>query len=552
MTQSDSIRPAPTGPAAKAWQAGALFVALAVIHTWPLVTDLAHLSRVDNPDTQLNAWTISWIAHQLPRDPLHLFDANIFHPEPRTLAYSEPLLVPGLVGAPLRWLGASPITTYNVLVLIGLATTALAMYALVLRLTGDPAAALLSGCLFAFNAHTLTRLPHLQAFHAQWLPLSIWALDRLLYGGPKRDAVWLALFVSLAAMTSGYLGVFVAVALTTAFLARPDRWWRRDGFVIAERLGLAALVSVVVVVAVLWPHAVVNDGVPIRRPLEEVSRYAATLDQYLTTAGRLHYRLWSHRFFVDGAGALFPGVLAMGLALTALVSRGTGRGRMVMLGATALVGCVLSFGSATPFYEWLSWVFPPAQGIRAAHRFGYLFLFGVAGLAGFGLVAIRKRWVARPWATAATAVACIALVNLEALRAPLSYVPFSGFSPIYSVIAQDSQAEAVVELPFPSRRGVPRNADYVLASTVHWRPLLNGYSGFIPPSYAVSADYLRRFPGPRALRHLRELGVTHVVLHPWRYRPEGTAVRLLRRVSDHPDLQLLHIDAQGSRLYRLH
>ncbi len=533
----------------KAWQVGVLFTALAVAHTWPLATDLAHLSRVDNADTQLNAWTVSWIAHQLPRDPLHLFDANIFHPAPHTLAYSEPLLVPGLVGAPLRWLGASPITTYNVLVLVGFATTALAMYALVLRLTGDPTAAVLSGCLFAFNAHTLTRFPHLQALHAQWLPLSIWALDRLLCGGRLRDAAWLALFFSLAAMTSGYLGVFVAVALATTLLARPDRWWRREGLIIAGRLGLAALASVVVVVAILWPYAVANDGVPIRRPLEEVARYAATLDQYLATGGRLHYRYWSYRFYEYGAGALFPGVIAMGLVVTALVSLRTDRGRLVMLGATALVGCVLSFGSATPFYEWLSWVFPPAHGIRAAHRFGSLFLFGVAGLAGFGLVTLRTRWAARSWATAA-AVVCIALVNLEALRAPVAYVPFSGFSPIYSIIAQDPQAGAVVELPFRSRRRVARNADYVLASTVHWRPLLNGYSGFTPPSYAEAADHLRRFPRPRALEYLRELGVTHVVLHPWRYS-EKRAARLVRRVSAHPDLQLLDVDAQGSRLYRL-
>lgn len=33
----------------------------------------------------------------MPRDPLHLFDANIFYPEPRTLAYSDHLIVEGMM-----------------------------------------------------------------------------------------------------------------------------------------------------------------------------------------------------------------------------------------------------------------------------------------------------------------------------------------------------------------------------------------------------------------------------------------------------------------------
>src|SRR5262245_21102801 len=99
---------------------------LTVVHTWPLASSPATLSRNDNGDCQLNEWIVAWIAHQLPRDPLRLYDANIFHPEPRTLAFSEPLLVPALVGAPIRWLGGSPVLTYNLLLLLGLWLAALA------------------------------------------------------------------------------------------------------------------------------------------------------------------------------------------------------------------------------------------------------------------------------------------------------------------------------------------------------------------------------------------------------------------------------------------
>ena len=173
---------------------------LAIGHTWPLAVDPTHLSSVDGGDAQRDAWIVSWIAHQLPQDPLHLFDANIFHPTGYALAYSDPLLAPTLIGTPLRWLGASPIATYNLPVLIGLALTGLSMYVLVMRFTGDHLAGVLAGSLLAFNAHTLTGLGQLQTLHAQWLPLALWALDRLLIGGRRRDGLWLALFVSLAVL----------------------------------------------------------------------------------------------------------------------------------------------------------------------------------------------------------------------------------------------------------------------------------------------------------------------------------------------------------------
>ena len=175
--------------------------------------------------------------------------------------------------------------------------------------------------------------------------------------------------------------------LTTAFVVRPDRWWGRRGLIIARRLGGAALAAAVVIVLVLWPYAVVNEGGPIQRSLS----VPATLDQYLATGGRLHYGLWSHRFYVAGADALFPGLTAVVLAGVALVSRRTDRARMAMFGGIAIVGGVLSLGPATPFYGWLLWAFPPAHAIRATSRFGYLLLFGVAGLAGLGL------FVLRPW-----------------------------------------------------------------------------------------------------------------------------------------------------------
>ncbi len=118
--------------------------------------------------------------------PFHLFQANIFYPANDSLAFSEPLIVPALMGAPLAWLGGSPVLVFNLVMFAGFALTALATYRLILEWTGNRLAAALAGSTFAFNTHTLTRLAHVQALHVYGLPLALLAVDRLVSFG--RDA----------------------------------------------------------------------------------------------------------------------------------------------------------------------------------------------------------------------------------------------------------------------------------------------------------------------------------------------------------------------------
>src|ERR1700752_3094349 len=157
-----------------------LCLLLAIVHTWPLATAPGTLSRNDNADAQLNEWIMAWVAHQLPRAPAHLFDGNIFYPERDSLAFSEPLIVPALMGAPLYWLGASPVLTFNIILLLGFALTAWAGYTLAFEWTGDRAAGVLAGSMFAFNTHTLTGLAQMQTINAWGLSLALLAEARLL------------------------------------------------------------------------------------------------------------------------------------------------------------------------------------------------------------------------------------------------------------------------------------------------------------------------------------------------------------------------------------
>ena len=212
---------------------------LAILHSWPLARHPERYSRNDNGDAQLNEYgpgvDRTSVAVAIP---LQLFEANIFYPAHDALAFSEPLIVPALMGAPLAWLGCSPVLVYNLVLMAGFALTALATALLMEAWTGDLLAGLLAGSIFAFNTHTLTRLAHVQGIHIYGLPLALLCTDRLLLGSGYSAAFALAGCMALLAYTSGYLLIFGVVMVAIALLVRLPDWrgrWRQTlaGFAVA-------------------------------------------------------------------------------------------------------------------------------------------------------------------------------------------------------------------------------------------------------------------------------------------------------------------------------
>jgi hypothetical protein len=531
----------------------AICLLLALAHTWPLALHLGSYSRNDNADTELNEWIMAWVAHQVPRDPIHLFEANIFYPAHDSLAFSEPLIVPALMGAPLAWAGASPVLVYNVVLILGFALTAFATCLLLEAWTGSLIAGLLAGSLFAFNTHTLTRFAHVQGIHLYGLPLALLAVERLIRGGSYRTALALGCWMTVLTYTSGYLVVFATVMIAIALLTRAPEWWPRVRRV-APQFALTGAVTALAVAPVYLPYHRVARDQHMVRPLEAIKEYSATPKGYLATVGRIHFSTWSGQFFKDPVDSFFPGFVILALAAVAIVLAfrrrsppgDPVRARVVMLVAIGTVGVVLSLGTATPVYGWLFRVFPPMQGLRAAARFGNLFLLAVAVLGGMGLALLKFPTNVRRYAIGA---ALVVLVNVESLRAPIAYVPFHGIPPIYRMLAEEPGPVVLVEQPFFPRWAIFQNAPYVLASTAHWRPLMNGYSGYTPDTYQKYADAFWYFPEDWAIQAMKDAGVTHVMVHLAAFHKDYQAV--LPAIEKRSDFELMAIGRGDMRLYRI-
>ena len=485
-----------------------VFIALTAVQTWPIAAAPAHWARVDNGDGALNIWAVNWVGTHLFRDPAHLADANIFYPERRALAFSEMMWVQGAIAAPAIALGAPPVLAFNVAVFAGFVLTGWAFCLLVQRWTGSWAAGYVAGSLAAFNAHTLVRIAHLQTLHLEFLALTLFALDRLITTRRFTDACWAGAGFALHAMTSIYLMVFAAWMLLFATIARVTDIWRRGFGSMAIRFVVAAGVALILLYPYLSIYLELRAHGLIRGAEDVI---AAGWHDYLATGARVHAR-WSRDYYPTAASFSFPGIVALMLTVIALVSRPFRSEPRVRMCAIAAAGCfVVSMAGRTPFYPVLHEMIPALQAVRVQAHLGQLVLIMIAVLAGFGTAALAQRWGGARWWHGAAA-ALVVMVNAEALRAPIGFVWFDRVPAVYDALIPERRA-VVVDLPFPMPGQWFLNGPYMVNSTRHWHPILNGYSGFRPESYERSYQAAREFPSDESLIKLHEIGVTHVVVH---------------------------------------
>jgi hypothetical protein len=130
-------------------------------------------------------------------------------------------------------------------------------------------------------------------------------------------------------------------------------------------------------------------------------------------------------------------------------------------------------------------------------------------LTGYALAIARPALGRARWGIAA---ALIALALFLSSREPVRAVP-SGVGPdapqAYRFLAEQPRGEPVLELPAKAGEddlwGLTIDSQYMLGSTVHWQPILNGYTAYEPPSRYVLAAIAQRLPERDALERLVSL-----------------------------------------------
>jgi hypothetical protein len=220
------------------------------------------------------------------------------------------------------------------------------------------------------------------------------------------------------------------------------------------------------------------------------------------------------RAFADlglGERRLFPGALPFMLAIVALLWRPPARTLVVWAVALA-VAFEMSLGVRGYSYPFLYEHVPVFEALRSPARMGIFVVMCLAVLAGHGFASLHAglpaaaRWLLPALITG--------ILLLEYRVTPLQLAPYANSAPpVYSLLAALPPG-IVAEFPMPQANHLPgQEAFYTYMSTFHWRPLVNGYSGFYPSRYLHRLRALRGFPDAHSIAVLREEGVNYVIVH---------------------------------------
>ena len=501
------------------WGAALVFVAFLAIAAWPWLARARHAladpASLDDfsgaADARLLTWVLAWNAHALWTQPLHWFDANIFFPARNMLAGSESLIGLLPLSLPLSAATGDPLFTANVTAWLTYPLSAIAMYAF-LRLSTVPI--LPSGigaALFCFGPFRLpgdVRVLQLPAF---FLPL----LSIAVQTSRPRRRLWLPLVALLALSSSLYMAVMSGgILLLELVIALATKGVRAT-----SRLAVSLLPVLPLVVLAFLPYVRQATVVPTDlNPLSVADLIAKAFWEDLL----LQHPAWRATFVVAA-------LLAVVGIVAPLLRRERPSVSWVRWVCLLTAGLVIALGPSLQLWG-LTIPLPlrlfegtPLAALRGFPRFLVLSSVGMCGLAAAGATelvrAVRARTGRAPAATLA-AVALLVVATLPGARAlhasPLSAIDLARHRDVDRLLAASSGA--VLEIPGPMRALYLKRsflqADYMLRSTDHWRPLVNGHTGYAPWWFGALFDELPYLPERASLEAVAELtDVEWIVVH---------------------------------------
>jgi hypothetical protein len=273
------------------------------------------------------------------------------------------------------------------------------------------------------------------------------------------------------------------------------------------------------------------------RGTEETILYSAAVESFLSTSSwNRVYGEVADAFRTVGPNNLFPGLMVPGLVLAGVVALRRSRERPsreavalgVLLLTTALVALgprVRAFGHDLGPGPWglLRDTVPVFQMIRVTSRAGVFLALPLTMLAAMALVRLKPK---------PAVLAGVGLIAIgETLIVPIPMPQWSKLidtrkepPPVYRWLAEQPGRDPIVHLPMLDVYGLERRpafheSIYMVYSTLHWKPLVNGYAGIEPKRYVEIRNLARSFPSAEFLDALRAVGTRYVIVHRKGYGP---------------------------------
>jgi hypothetical protein len=502
------------------------FLVLSILMTWPLVVDLGGQVPGDPVDPVFTSWIMAWGPQGFFRDPLRVFDAPMFHPQPLTLGLSENLLGLSLPLSPLWFVTRNAALMNNVAFLLSFTLNGFFAYLLMRKLGAPLLGSAVAGFAYAFTPYRFAQISHLHVEATFWTPVLFLVLARLAEGPSTRKAAALGVVGALQAWSSMNSGVVAAVG---AAMVLPILLWaaRRHLARFLAGLLLGGALALVLTAPLYLVFTKARSFHGVEPTLREASVYSADLQSFVSAPpssvllgdATAHFRAGSSERL------LYPGVSL--IALAAIGAWALRRSNPTLLAAAAIVfvsATAFAFGpragSITLPYRWMTEVAPFLLNLRVPTRIWPVAILALATPAAFALAR-------RP---ALLSVFTLVLF-LESLSIPITTAATPPIPSGYSYF--EGRRGAILEIPAMRVQDFGIDPDYVrfgdfgidpdymrfetqalYRQTSHWLPIVNGLSATFPEGYLRLMQVVGEFPEPWTWDRLRRVGVRWVVIHP--------------------------------------
>src|SRR4026209_1521196 len=220
-------------------------------------------------------WILGWGAEHVPRlltgsiGWADFWNANIFHPEPLSLALSEHLFGRTLQVFPIYWLIGNIILCYNLLFISTFALSGFGTYLLVRDLTGDKRAAFIAGLVYGFLPYRIASIPHLQVISSQWMPFALYGINRFLTTGSTRALIGGTAALVMQNWSCGYYLLYFAPFVPLFLIHRMWTNGKLKDIRVWMSLAAAGVATIVFSLPFLFPYQQAAGTFGFQRPFGE-------------------------------------------------------------------------------------------------------------------------------------------------------------------------------------------------------------------------------------------------------------------------------------------
>ncbi len=526
------------------------YLAIAIAFTWPLVLHLSdRVMLTESGDVWQHIWNNWWIRFSwLDLHTLPYTTPMLFHPTGANLYFHALDPLDGYLSVGLQLLFGL-VAAFNLNIIFQLTIAGWGAYLLARYLTGNQAAGLVAGLIYACSPleSRLLNLGQLELTAIEWLPLFVLCFIKTLNreARPWRWRSLSVLFLLLLSFSTWYYllyAIIFSLLFTLYKLGQERGEWREKWPRTVLLAGGVMAVYGILILPVLLPTLREAGSGGTQQKIFTVIYNSATVRGLFTTGPSALWGVFGSGPNLEYRGN-FLGYITLALAGLGLITRfraGWFWGLVALLFLVLALGPVLHFSfdpdwtpqtaeSGPPMPGKLLYYLPFGNIARVPLRYSLVTMLALGILAAYGL-----DWFARRQAKRGRLA--LAGVGLAGLLVFLEFFPGgrtlaeTGVHPFYTQLRNEGQWNdfAVLETPDRGNASIVSRAMYF--QTVHQHPMVGGYLSRKPdypfkeyPGIAelLTLDYrvfqrdiLERSSLSNTLGLLNYYNIGYVIVHP--------------------------------------